>query len=226
MTKRAIDIKRYLTTLFVKEDAVLSAIKKGSKEAGSPDIDVPSTVGKLLYSLAKIQRPKRILEIGTLAGYSTVWLARALPEEGSLLSLELEPRRVEIARGNIRLAGLEKKVEVRQGLAKELLDQMIEQKEEPFDLIFIDADKANYPLYLTKALQLSRIGTLLLIDNLIPKGDNIGGSPPDSGEAESIYRFNQQLAAHPQLESILVTTIVGEQGRIDALGLSIVSNLP
>lgn len=222
MTKRSAEIKTYLEGLFAEEDEVLSAIQARAKGAGLPQIWVPSMVGKLLYCLAKMQRPKRILEIGTLVGYSTVWLARSLPKEGRLISLELNPQCVALARENLRLAGLVDLVEVRQGRAEELMDQMIEEGEEPFDLIFIDADKASYSVYLAKALQLSRSGTALFIDNLIPKGDNIGGVPPDSGEAESLYRFNKELAAHPRLESILTPTIVGEGGRVDALAISIV----
>lgn len=220
MTTRAIDIKDYLCSLFAADDDVLLTIKKNAKLAGLPEIEVPSNVGKLLYCLAKIQRPRRVLEVGTLAGYSTVWLGRALPEGGKIISLELYSIHVDVARKNLALAGLENKVEIREGLAELLMDEMIAQGEEPFDLVFIDADKENYPLYLEKALKLSRSGTLILSDNLIPKGDEIGS--PHSLESAGIYQFNQKMASHPQLESVLTTTIVGSQGRIDALGISIV----
>lgn len=222
MTTRAIDIKNYLSDLFVNEDDLLSSIKERSKQQGLPNIEVPSTVGKLLYCLAKIQRPKKILEIGTLAGYSTIWLGRALPENGLLISLELNPHRVAIARKNISLADLEHKIEIREGTAKELLNLMIDNKEGPFDLVFIDADKENYPCYLEQVLKLSHSGTLILSDNLIPKGDIIGQPHPNHPEAKDIYNFNEKIASHPLLESILATTIVGELGRIDALGISIV----
>ena len=224
MTARAVNIKNYLTELFVQEDDVLHKIRARSKEAGLPAIEVPATVGKLLFCLAKIQKPQRILEIGTLAGYSTIWLARALPPSGKLISLELEKLHAVIARENMRYAGLSDKVEVREGGAAELLDQMIAQKETLFDLIFIDADKENYPVYLEKALQLSHEGTLILSDNLIPRGDDFGNTRSEYIDQKRIYQFNEAIASHPHLESILATTIVGDSGRIDALGISIVKS--
>jgi predicted O-methyltransferase YrrM len=151
-----------------------------------------------------------------------VWLARALPTDGKMISLELRPYHIEIARKNFKLAGLESKVELREGDAGELIDQMIKSQEDSFDLIFIDADKENYPLYLDKVLKLSHPGTLILSDNLIPKSEEIG--PPQSGTVETmgVYQFNHAIASHPQLESILATTIVGKNGRLDAIGISIV----
>lgn len=222
MTARAVNIKNYLSDLFAQEDEVLRKIRVRAKEAGLPAIEVPATVGKLLYCLAKIQKPQRILEIGTLAGYSTIWLARALAESGKLISLELEKLHAVIARENMRNAGLSEKVEVREGEASALLDQMIVQKEASFDLIFIDADKENYPLYLEKALQLSHEGTLILSDNLIPRGDDLGNTNSAYIDQKRIYQYNNEIASHPHLESILATTIVGDSGRIDALGISIV----
>lgn len=224
MTTRAVNIKNYLTELFVQEDDVLCKIRTRSKEAGLPAIEVPATVGKLLYCLAKIQKPQKILEIGTLAGYSTLWLARALPETGKLISLELDRLHAVVARENMRYAGLSEKVEVREGQASELLDQMIAAKEETFDLIFIDADKENYPIYLEKALQLSHEGTLILSDNVLPRGDDFGNTESEHIDHKSIYQFNKEIASHPHLESILATTIVGDSGRIDALGISIVKS--
>ena len=222
MTTRASHIKNYINGLFAVEDDVLKAVKKQANQAGLPQIEVPSNVGKLLYCLAKIQRPQRVLEIGTLAGYSTVWLARALEEGAKLISLELQPEHLAIARQSIQMAGLNSRVELREGDARVLIDQMIQQKEKPFDLIFIDADKKSYPVYLDKVLQLSHPGTLILSDNLIPKGEEIGTPVPENWDARGIYTFNQAIATHPRLESILATTIVGDSGRIDALGISIV----
>lgn len=223
MTTRATLIKNYLSDLFAVEDEVLSSIKEKIIEHKLPNITVPSTVGKLLYCLAKIQRPQRILEIGTLAGYSTICLARALTESGTMISLEINPEYVMIARNHILLAQLEDKVEIREGVANVLMDLMISKKEAPFDLIFIDADKENYLVYLEQALKLSRPGTLILSDNLIPKGEAIGEPHPNHPEAKVIYDFNKQIATHPLLESMLATTIVGDQGRLDALGISIVN---
>lgn len=221
---RTIDIKDYLGGLFGQEDEILLTIKKNAKAAKIPAIEVSSTVGKLLYCLARIQKPKRILEIGTLAGYSTVWLARALDQDGKIISLEIEPRHAAVAKKNIALAGFENQIEIREGRAQGLMDRMIQEKEGPFDLIFIDADKKNYPLYLERALQLSRAGTLILSDNLIPKEETFGSHLPGDLEANAIYQFNQEIALHPKLESVLTTTIVGKKGRIDALGISIVKS--
>ena len=218
-TTRANSIKNYITDFFVEEDDVLRRVKQRAQQTGLPAIEVPSTVGKLLYCLAKIQQPQKILEIGTLAGYSTIWLARALPPTGRLISLEHNAQHAQLARENFLLAALDHLIEVQEGLAQNLMEKMIQQSE-CFDLIFIDADKENYPLYLQLAVKLSRPGTLILSDNLIPKGENIG--TPENIEAHGIYQFNQALASHPQLESILSTTIVGSQGRMDALGISIV----
>lgn len=222
MSGRTNRIKDYLSALFAPEDDILLAIKKQAKEARLPSIQVASPVGKLLYTLIKIHKPHKILEIGTLAGYSTVWMARALPPEGRIITLELYPEHVALAKKNIAMAGLESMIEIREGFASEQLDRMIEQEEGPFDLIFIDADKRNYPLYLEKVLQLSRSGTLILSDNLIPKGENIGTPQPNHPEGVSIYQFNELIASHPRLESILTPTIVGSMGRIDALGISLV----
>lgn len=218
MTARANQIKDYLGGLFGAEDEVLLAVKKNAKEAGLPNIHVSSTVGKLLYCLAMIHRPLKVLEIGTLAGYSAIWLARALPPEGKIISLECYPEHAALARKNIAFAGFENRVEVREGMAGDLMEQMIQKGEGPFDMVFIDADKENYLLYLDKAIQLSRPGTLILGDNLIPKEDELH---PHYSEPKVIYRFNQQLATDKRLESILVPTL-RNNGRIDALGIAIV----
>jgi predicted O-methyltransferase YrrM len=222
--ERNIKIKNYICELFVDEDETLASIRKRSKAQGMPNIQVPSNVGKLIYCLAKLRAPSRILEIGTLGGYSAIWLARALRPQGKLISLDIDARNIEVAKENLLLAGLEDKVEFRLGRATDLLQEMIEKQEEPFDLIFIDADKENYPAYLESVLKLSSSGTLILSDNLIPKNGEIGGTPDDTEtEARGIYKFNTLLSAHPRLESILIPTIVGEKGRVDALGLSIVN---
>ena len=127
---------------------------------------------------------------------------------------------MQVAKKNIAFAGKEDKIEIRQGLASDLLSQMIDNNEGPFDVIFIDADKNSYPAYLEPCLQLSRSGTLILSDNLIPKRGPIGQPDPRDNEAVEIYTYNQMLKDHPQLETILLPTLVGDNGRIDALGVS------
>jgi predicted O-methyltransferase YrrM len=211
-------VKNYISSLFCPEDEILSFVHSHSKELGLPDIHVPSHVGKLLYFLAKVQNPSRVLEIGTLGGYSTIWLARALSDQAKLISLEKERRYVAFAQEHLKQAGLQDRVDVRQGDALDSLSSLFCNREGTFDLIFIDADKENNLAYLDWAIQLSHPGSLILIDNLIPKGEEIGY--PSNDEAVSIYYFNQHLAKHPRLEVTLVPTIVGNQGRLDAIGLA------
>lgn len=215
-------IKNYIHSLFVKEDPHLRYARENSQLQGLPQIHVASHVGQLIYLLAKSHTPTKILEIGTLGGYSTLWLAKALPKEGTIISLELEPQHAKLAREHLARAGYHNRVEIRLGKALDLLSTMIKKGEGPFDLIFIDADKENYPIYLEHALALSAPGTLILSDNLIPKGEEIDNPKTSNVSANAIYQFNRQIAHHPRLESILIPTIVGEQGRIDALGFSLV----
>lgn len=213
------ELKEYIEELCCAEDECLKNIKSHSREMGLPPIEVPSHVGKLIYLLAKIQRCQRILEIGTLGGYSTVWLARALQPGGKLISLEKDPIYVQVAQFHLHEAGVTDSVEIKEGDALETLPQLCSEQEKPFDLIFIDADKEHNQEYIEWALKLSRPGTLILIDNLIPKGNEVG--VPSSYEASCIYRFNQYLANHPQLELTLLPSIVGNNGRLDCLGLII-----
>lgn len=212
-----VEVRSYMEKTFDAEDAILRSVRFASKEQGLPPIHVSSQIGKFLHLLVKIHCSKRILEIGTLGGYSTIWLARALPPEGQLLSLELNPFYAEIAKKNIEKAGLNESVEIRQGLASYLLEELIQTRQR-FDFIFIDADKSNSALYLNQTIQLLNPKGLILIDNLIPKGEKVG--IPCNGEAISVYSFNQYLANHPHLESVLVTTVVGPDGRLDGLGVA------
>ncbi len=222
MSERACKIERYISELFAPEDGVLSSLREEARALHMPDIHVPAYVGKLLYSLVIMMQPKKVLEVGTLAGYSAIWLARALTKEAKLISLELFPHHAALARQKLEEAGLTDRAEVREGMALAEMRRMVERDESPFDIIFIDADKKHYPAYLEQALLLSRPGSLILSDNLIPRGEEIGDATKGDENAEAIYRFNQLLANHPRLESSLITTIADHHGRIDALGLSIV----
>jgi predicted O-methyltransferase YrrM len=216
------DVKDYLDRRFGHESPLLHFIRTQSHDEGLHDIHVPIHVGKLLYLLAKIQAASQILEIGTLGGYSAAWLAQALAPSGRLISLEINPDHAAKARQH--LDGLpEKRIEIRIGHAVDLLAQLVASGEGPFDLIFIDADKANNALYLDWSLRLSRPGTLILIDNLIPKGERIGY--PSHEEAEAVYAFNDYLAQHPLVETAVVPTLVS-QGRLDALAIARVTEIP
>jgi len=163
-------VDRYFTDLLIPPDPALDAALRDSAAANLPPINVTPTQGKLLHLLAKIQGAAAILEIGTLGGYSTIWLARALPPSGRLITLEADPKCAQIARANIARAGLADAVEVRLGRALETLPRLATEKRGPFDLIFIDADKPATADYFTWALKLSRPGSLIIVDNVVRKG--------------------------------------------------------
>jgi caffeoyl-CoA O-methyltransferase len=209
-----VQIDRYVEELFAPPDAILEAALQRSREAGLPEINVSRNEGKLLRLLAEIAGARRILEVGTLGGYSTIHLARALPEGGSLVSLELDELYAEVARENVREAGLEDSVEVRVGDAKASLARMVQEGEGPFDLVFIDADKGSYPEYLEWALRLSRPGSLILVDNTIRGGSVLY---PEDEAAQATHDFNEALAGDPRL-SALVLPLIRE--RIDGLAIA------
>jgi caffeoyl-CoA O-methyltransferase len=208
------EIDSYVEGLFAPRDAALEAALKDSSEAGLPQIQVSPSEGVLLGLLAQIASARRVLEIGTLGGYSAIHLARALPEDGTLLSLELDEHHAEVARRNVERAGVGERVEIRVGDAKELLADLAENGEGPFDLVFIDADKEGYPEYLEWALRLSRPGTLILGDNAIR-----GGSVLDPGDDSSraIRDFNEKLARDPRLSAVVLPLI---RERIDGLAIA------
>ena len=207
-------IDTYIEELFAPPDPALEGALRRSRAVGLPEIQISPTEGKLLRLLAEIAGVRRILEIGTLGGYSTIHLAGALPEGGLLVSLEVDERNAGVARENIAEAGLESVVEVRVGDARELLAWMFEEGEGPFDLTFIDADKGGYPEYLEWALRLSRPGSLILGDNAI-----MGGSVIESeeGSAQAIRQFNERLAQDPRLSAIVLPLI---RGRVDGLAIA------
>ncbi len=207
-------IDTYIEELFAPPDPALEGALRRSRAVGLPEIQISPTEGKLLRLLAEIAGVRRILEIGTLGGYSTIHLAGALPEDGLLVSLEVDERNAGIARENIAEAGLESVVEVRVGDARELLAWMFEDGEGPFDLTFIDADKGGYPEYLEWALRLSRPGSLILGDNAIMGGSVI---EPEEGLAQAIRQFNERLAQDPRLSAIVLPLI---RGRVDGLAIA------
>jgi caffeoyl-CoA O-methyltransferase len=211
-------IDRYIEDLFTPEDTALSENVADAAAAGMPAIQVSRNQGKLLYLVARISRARHILEIGTLAGYSTTWLARALPPDGSLLTLEREPSHAKVALRNIQRAGVADRVEIRVGTASDSLRELIRRGTEPFDLIFIDADKTGYVEYLELALQLSRSGTVVLADNVIRNGNVIERDPPDVAD-RGARAYNLAIAGHPRLESVILPII---RSRIDGLAISIV----
>jgi predicted O-methyltransferase YrrM len=218
MSSRNRAIKNYLNSLLLPDEQSLNAILHRSKDLGLPPIHVSPQTGKFLYLLAKIHGSKKILEIGTLGGYSTAWLAKALPKEGEIITIDCFEQHLKIAAENLSEIGLRERVLFCHGVASQVLPFL--EQESFFDFVFIDADKSQYPLYLKLILPLMKKGGLIVSDNLIPKEEEIGRPSCEDKEATAIYQFNELVAAHPELESVFVTTLVGQNGRIDALGIS------
>ena len=212
------EIDAYIEGLFAPRDEALEAALEESRRAGLPEIQISPNEGVLLAVLAQLAGARRILEIGTLGGYSAIHLARALPEDGALISLEIDERHAEVARDNVKRAGLEGKVEIRVGDAKVLLAR-VEREEGPFDLVFIDADKEGYPEYLEWALRLSRPGSLILADNTIRGGSVID---PQDDSARATREFNEKVAVDPRLFGIVLPLI---RERIDGLAIALVRGL-
>ena len=213
------EVDRYIADLFAPTDAALAAVERSIEEAGMPRISVSPTEGKLLHLLVLLCNAGRILEIGTLAGYSTIWMARALRVGGRLITIEANPAHAEVARQNLERAGLADAVSVRVGRALEVLPELVAEGQGPFDMIFIDADKAPYAEYLQWALQLARPGTLILADNVVRGGDVVNENATDADTA-GIRRFNEALAAHAGLSSIVLQS-VGTRGH-DGMALAVV----
>lgn len=210
LTMRWAAVDDYLNELFVQSDPALEETLVSSQAAGLPSIQVAANQGKMLQLLAQLQGAKKILEIGTLGGYSTIWLARALPAGGRLITLEANPRHAEVARANIARAGLSEKVEVRVGPAVESLAQLVAEGQRPFDFIFIDADKVSYPDYFTWSLRLSRPGTLMVADNVVRRGA-VADPESDDENVQGIRRFNELVAAEPRVSATALQT-VGSKG--------------
>ena len=200
----------YMTELFVPRDKALDAALKASNEAGLPPIQVTPTLGKLLFMLAKMNRAKRILEIGTLGGYSTIWLGRALPKSGKLITLEFDPKHAEVATANVHRAGLSKVVEIRVGKALTTLPKLAKENRGPFDLFFIDADKQSNTDYFKWALKLSRPGSLIIVDNVVRNGAVIDAKTKDES-VQGVRRFNKVMAAEPRVIATEIQT-VGSKG--------------
>jgi predicted O-methyltransferase YrrM len=215
-------VDHYLDDVLVGHDAALDAALRESAQAALPPINVAPTQGKLLNLLARSIGARSILEIGTLGGYSTIWLARALPADGRLISLEIDRRHAEVARANIARAGLEQRVEVRVGRALDALAQLGEQAAGPFDLFFIDADKPNIPAYFSWALRLARPGSLIVVDNVVRDGAVIEADSADAS-VQGVRRLNELMASEPRVAATVIQT-VGVKG-YDGFALALVTRL-
>jgi predicted O-methyltransferase YrrM len=203
-------VDEYIEKLLILPDSALGAAREASVDAGLPDIAVTPSQGKLLYLLARMVRARRILEIGTLGGYSTIWLARALPAEGLVVTLEADPKHFEVAQKNIKRAGLAKLVDQRLGPALETLPELDKEGAGPFDFIFIDADKESSEEYFEWALRLSRPGTAILVDNVIRDGEVENAETTDE-RVQGIRRLNEALAREARVSATTIQT-VGSKG--------------
>jgi len=212
-------VEKYLDGLLIPPDAALEAALAESAKAGLPEIAVSPSQGRLLHLLAKMQGARRILEVGTLGGYSTIWLARALPSRGRLVTLEVEKKHAEVARRNIARAGLSGKVEVRLGPALKTLSQMGAERKGAFDFVFIDADKENTAEYFEWALRLSRSGSVIVVDNVIRDGE-VANEATSDPRVQGIRRFNEALAREKRVSATTIQT-VGSKG-YDGFTLAVV----
>ncbi|HEY1447021.1 MAG TPA: O-methyltransferase [Caulobacteraceae bacterium] len=210
-------VDRYIDGLFAPEDDALAAAMAASKAAGLPAIQISAGQGKLLYLLARMIGARRILELGTLGGYSAIWLARALPDDGRMVTLEFSPRHAEVAKANIARAGLSAKVEVVTGAALDTLPGVMEAADAPFDLVFLDADKVNYPHYFAHIMGGVRSGSLVLGDNVIRGGAVLHAEAGDAS-AKATAAFNRMVAKDDRLEAVILQQ-VGVKGH-DGLAIA------
>ena len=218
--RRWSEVDSYFAKTLVGSDPALEATLAANAESGLPSIDVSAPQGKLIHLLARMSGARNALEIGTLGGYSTIWLARALPEDGRLITLELNPKNADVARRNLARAGLGDKVEIRTGPALEALPKIEAEGLGPFDFVFIDADKSNNAVYVEWALRLSRPGTTIVVDNVVREGE-VADAASRSTDVIGVRRMFDLLAREPRLSATAIQT-VGAKGW-DGFALAIVS---
>ena len=209
----------YIRNWFAPEDAALQETITSLSEEGIPQISVSANQGRLLQILIKMAGAKKILELGTLGGYSTIWMARALPADGRLISVEINAHHAAVAQKNIQKAGVSDKVEIRIGNALDALQEMIQKKEGPFDFIFIDADKPPYAEYFQHALQLSRRGTVIICDNVIRDGKVLDENTTDES-AKGAHRFNKVLSETESVTATILQTVGAKE--YDGIAIAIV----
>lgn len=212
-------VENYITDTLHTSDAALEAALVTSAKAGLPPIHVAPNQGKLLMLFARMIRARRILEVGTLGGYSTIWLARALPPDGRLITLESDPKHAEVARANIARAGLAEVVDVRVGRALDTFPLIMRDERAPFDLVFIDADKPSNPDYFAWALRLTRPGSLIIVDNVVRDGAITDADSQDAA-VRGVRRLFEQMAVEPRVDATAIQT-VGSKG-YDGLAIALV----
>jgi predicted O-methyltransferase YrrM len=213
LPKKAKDIwkavDRFFGEALISADPILEEALSTNRRAGLPEIDVTPLQGRFLEVMVRATGARRVLEIGTLGGYSPIWLARAVPDEGVVVTLELEPKHAEVAKANLANAGVASRVDVRVGPAVKTLAALAAEPAAPFDFIFIDADKAGYPEYLDWSLKLSRAGTLIVADNVVRDGKVIGPDNPDPN-IQGVRRFTDLLASEPRISATVLQTVAAK----------------
>jgi predicted O-methyltransferase YrrM len=212
-------VDRYISDMLVPGDSALDAALDASKAAGLPSISVAPNQGKLLYLLARLCGARNILEIGTLGAYSTIWLARALPAGGRLVTVEADPAHAKVASANLKRAGLTDIVEMRVGLALDVLPALAAERRGPFDLVFIDADKPNTVAYFDRTIEMTRPGSLIVVDNVIREGAIADAATKDAS-VQGMRRFFERLRSEPRVEATALQT-VGSKG-YDGLAIALV----
>lgn len=212
-------VDEYFEDLFGPPDEDLLAASERAAEAGMPSISVSSAIGRFLHVLALSCGASRILEVGTLAGYSAIWLARALPDDGHLVTLEVDPTHADVARQNLAAAGLAERVDIRVGDGLDVLAGLADEGTDPFDLVFIDADKPPYADYLEGALRLSHPGTVIVADNVVRRGA-VALGPSDDPAVTGVQRFAEVVASHPALTASFLQQ-VGAKGH-DGMCIAVV----
>ena len=213
-------VDQYISHLFHDENDCLKATEQSIIESGIPQISISPNQGKFLHILAKLCNAKKILEMGTLGGYSTIWMARALPETGTLVTLEIDKKHAEVAQQNFNRCGLASKIEIRLGKAIDILPQLKEEGAGPFDMIFIDADKPPYTEYFQWALKLSKPGTLIIADNVIREGKVLLEESPDE-MVIGVKRFNEFISQCPDVTATIFQTIGAKEH--DGMAIAIVN---
>ena len=203
-------VDRYFGDQLAPEDNALAAVVGANRDAGLPSIDVPALLGKFLDLLVRISGARRVLEVGTLGGYSTIWLTRALPEGGRVVTLEIDPHHAEIARANLKRAGVLDRAEVRVAPALDSLQALHAAGADPFDLVFLDADKRSLPEYLDWSLKLSHPGTIIVADNVVRDGKVLDPESRDP-DIQGVRRMTEMMAANPRLSATAIPT-VGARG--------------
>ena len=199
-------VDKYLDKMLIPQDSALDDALKSAEAANLPAIQVSSVQGKLLHLLAHILGARKILEIGTLGGYSTIWMARALPDGGRIITLEADPKHAEVARKNFARAGVESKVELRLGKALDTLPQVASDRLGPFDLVFIDANKSNMPEYFEWALKLSRVGSVIIADNVVRAGAVLDAESKDP-DIQGIRRFLEMAGQEKRVSATALQTV-------------------